>query len=502
MKFLLAFVLGLVAAAASVFALFNLSGADVTTARWVLTLFFLWMLYGMLRSVLHIRALRRMPVDPEAPEGEVFISRPAPAGVFLAKYLFHPLGLRFRTVGTVLFLAGLLYYTLRTDRLFLFYIFLALALISKVYLYVNYLRLYRLHGRAGKLNVFTRVDGSGISLVGKKGEQAATEPLPNDDEAIYLTHTPWSNVTEVWQFPGMVKIVARGEGMSEYFLFATAAQRAKCISAVAQNFRRGKKKASPQARTTATAFRLFEALERTALLLTPQAGGTAPLADGSCKLGGAPDAGNAFSWPQNEGRGMVHLLQLNLGELSECFLDGTYPRDGLLNVFVDPRAERREGEGNAGAVQVVCTQQREGVPFRPTPQPAYEAPELLPEVALTAKSINVVPQYDEYVRRTGQPDTNRGTYRYALEESGEYGPEEMPCPKENAVTLGGHFAGRETELPVGDADCHILLQTLLPKALGMPENGGGNLLAITLPKGDLAKADFSHIQWKIESCPK
>jgi uncharacterized protein YwqG len=61
----------------------------------------------------------------------------------------------------------------------------------------------------------------------------------------------------------------------------------------------------------------------------------ADLAVGSSRLGGGPDLPVSFEWPENKGRPLDFLLQIQLTDVAPFDTAGPFPQAGLLSFFYD-----------------------------------------------------------------------------------------------------------------------------------------------------------------------
>lgn len=500
MKRSIGFLICLILMLISLYCLFNVSGTTTNFAHWFFSLFALWMLHGMYRAVCHIRASRRAPQsEASTSEDEVCYIRPALSLMkFLRHAYFNPADMHFRTSGEVLILVGALIYALQNGQYFPFYFLLIVMVGLKIFITIQYARLYRLHRNE---HIAHRIESRGIFtvIIPQNQENDLHESLEN--RCIYLAHMPWSNVTGIFVFSKYIKITARGKGPSEFFLFPTEGQFTKCCALLRQHFKHHKAKEEPQIFSLENGYRLIDELKLRSYLCTRriEEDDNAETVAGISKAGGYPDLGNTFEWPKNEDRHMVHLMQFNMADIHRLDTTNSYPENGLLNVFIDKEAEANmRGEGNRGAVRLVYTPLDESCVFKPTPLPEDDI-DKLPSYPLDFEMQYSVPTYAEYKKQQELPETNAATYQQLVTIASEPGnaPIDYPqVPLQGEGILGG-YPTVKTQLPLNDADSHLLLQTAIPAAILQVPQGNRMILSISISKKDLQKATFNYIQWEI-----
>ena len=500
MKRSIGFLICLILMLISLYCLFNVSGTTTNFAHWFFSLFALWMLHGMYRASCHIRASRRTPKPEDATsEDEACFTRPATSLIkFLRHAYFNPADIHFRTSGEVLILIGALIYALQNGQYFPFYFLLIVMVGLKIFILIQYARLYRLLNIG---HIAYRIESCGIISVITTQTREDALPENLEDECIYLSHIPWSNVTGIFFFSKHIKITTRGKGPSEVFLFPSEGQFAKCCDLLRRHFKHHKAKDEHLIYTLENGYRLIDELKLRSYLCTRRIedDNNAGTIAGISKTGGCPDLGEAFEWPKNEGRNMVHLMQFNMADIHTLDTTNSYPEEGLLNVFIDREAKANvPGEGNQDAVRLVYTPQNESCAFKATPLPE-DGTDALQSYPLEFKLQYSVPTYAAYKKQTEQPGINAATYRQWVAMASEPGstPLDYPqVPLQGEGILGG-YPTASTQLPLNDADSHLLLQTAIPSSILQAPQGRRMVLCISISKNDLRKAVFNYIQWEI-----
>lgn len=472
MKFILGFVAALLGAAAALFATYQVSGEHTLLWRWAFVLIALWLLHGAYLCRRAWSASRPLPLPEENDASASFCSRSVGYGWFVAHTLLPPAIMRWSTCGVLLLtlFIGIWGYTGGSQGL-LFAAAVLLVLLCLTCLRRNVLLYRHLFGNHTCLRVHER----GLLLMRpEKGK-------PTEDGLI-VEWVSWHEVLRLYRLSGCVAFKLASH--KTYYLPADTGM-TKALHAIAPYFRRTPRNTSAKVYTLSTAYALIDRLAQEGALLQVDDAQHATPAKEKEHLGGVPDAGSSFSWPQNEGRPMTHWLQLR-------------HESGLINIFIDTTTEQAQGESNRGAVRVVFTPYASDQNLTPSICPDNALALLLPLQSLRRTTCRFVPTFSDFARaQTAGPTTNATTYAAALAQyEGQRAPLAAQLAEGRLITGGLKVEGSATQCPVDDTDCYLLIQALLPHEEGNQATTK-RLLTITLPRRDYAAADFSHIQWDI-----
>lgn len=471
MKFILGFVASLLGAAAALFAAYQVSGEHTLLWRWAFILIALWLLHGSYLCRRAWLASRPLPLPEENDASASFCSRSVGYGWFATHTLLPPAIMHWSTSGVLLLalFIGIWGYTDGSQG------FLLIAAGLIVLLFLICLRrnvlLYR-HLFGG--HTCLRVHERGLLLMRpEKGKPA--------EDGLIVEWISWPEVLRLYRLSKCVAFELSSH--KTYYLPADTGMN-KALHAIAPHFRRTPRNTNTKVYTLSTAYALIDRLAQEGALLQVDSTHKATPAKEREHIGGVPDAGDSFSWPQNDGRSMTHWLQLN-------------HESGLINIFIDTTAKQTQGEDNRGAVRVVFTPYSSDQRLTPSVCPDNAFALLLPLQSLRRTACRFVPTFSDFARaQTTGPTTNATTYAAALMQyEGQRAPLTARLNEGCLITGGLKVEGSTTQCPVGDTDCYLLIQAILPHKGNQATTN--RLLTITLPQRDYAAADFTHIQWDI-----
>ena len=308
-----------------------------------ITAFFLWMLHGIYRGYRHLRA-RTLPdesvEDCSCPEKSLR-ANPLASEQVLAMFL-NVKDMRFRTTGALFVLIFVLDFCPPA----LFYVLLILFVLSKIWLFVSYLRLSRLMRKNNICTVLDEKYGIAWVLSGRTG---------NDDGNIVgnlpVKKAPWGSIYEIFRFKHYY--VFRSKSDEFFFFFSSCEEKQACDRIIFARFlkRTGSrcsnlpasdKNLTAEAEGVKAKHIAEEMKRRTVqhcfkLCINPDR--KPELTDS--KLGGLPYWDKAKAFPTDKGgKPMMLLIQINF---SKNRMAEPLPQKGILQFFISSDDENNLG---------------------------------------------------------------------------------------------------------------------------------------------------------------
>jgi uncharacterized protein YwqG len=162
-----------------------------------------------------------------------------------------------------------------------------------------------------------------------------------------------------------------------------------------------------------------------------------PTAAGQSRLGGVPDLPHGFVWPENNGRPLDFLLQVNLEDIAPFDAAQVLPRSGLLSFFYDLENQPWGYDPNdLGGYRVVYTPAKELVAPQAVPNPEFT----LPDRAIAFREGLSFPAFgslahEAFNERAGLDDSENDIYAVFVADVARIGD---PKPEGGRHRMLGH----------------------------------------------------------------